>query len=398
MAVSIVDSKIAGAGAAGASLSVNFTLQPTNGKPWIVGAACYFPDSIGQLSVSAPTGLTPRQDLDAGGNVAALLYTKNSSGSDGTTSTVTKTGDNETFAIFAATLDGTSGYDTSGKATTNSATSLAISTDGSVATDGSLAIAIIFKQSGTHTCSMSGWALLTEVRTTTASRTEALVYTKTVNSGAAASGTFTLDSGLATRIKGFIVVYTPSASGPPTATMVKPSGDASIFEGDTVILEGSATGGATPYKNWAWNVVEGGSGTTPGTTQTGTMAFPTAGTWTLQLTVDGDDDQTSDPVMVTITVTAASSAGAVISPLSVKGADSFSQIFIITLENVVLTEASDATSIGDAITLGGLFAGLNHDQVSKINSRQFSLRIYGTLTTTSGFGTIELDESEVESE
>lgn len=337
MAVSIVEAKIAGGGAAAASLSVNFDAQPASGKPWLVSAACYFPDSTGQIAIDLPASLIPTQDLDAGGNLAALLSRKLSSGSDGTTSRITKSGDNETLAISAMTLDGVDAYDTSGKnADGPAATSLAIATDGNVSADGSWAVATIYCQSGTYTHSMSGWTFLDEVVTTTANRTNVHRYLKTVDSGAPAGGTFTVNVGR--RIKGFITVYTAIA-GPPVASIDSPPGDVEIYAGDSVVLEGSATEGSTPYKNWLWKILEGGSGVNNQTSQNpGAVAFPNEGTWTLRLTVDGDDDQTSDPVDRTITVLADSN----IAPVAEAG-----PLQVVTLGDEVTLDGTGSSDADD---------------------------------------------------
>lgn len=85
-----------------------------------------------------------------------------------------------------------------------------------------------------------------------------------------------------------------------------------------------------------------------------------------------------------------------VSPLSIKASSSVSETLTITLIDGVLIDISDAISIAAGLTLGGAFVGLSFDQVTKLNSRQFSIRLYGNLTSSSVFGSIELDESEVE--
>lgn len=304
MAISIVDYAVAGGGVAGSSLSVNFASQPASGKPWIIAGGCFFPDATLQISLSAPASLTATQNLDAGGDLAALLSRKLSSGSDGTASTISKSGDIETLAVAGVTLDGVDSHDTSGKATTSSATSLVVSTDASVANANSMALLFIFAQSlsgGYTPTTPTGWTFLAEATTTTASRTNVHVYYKVVGAGAL-SATWSRSGG-ASRIKGFIDVWSPAIVPPPTASIDSPPGNVEIYEGDSVVLNGSATLGATPYKNWLWTIVEPSSGVANQTTQNpGAIAFPNNGAWTLRLTVDGDDDQTSSPVDRTITV------------------------------------------------------------------------------------------------
>ena len=307
MPVTLVESEIERTGSDQSTQTVNFSAQPSAGNEWVVGSAIFFPPSSpAQHTVTAPASLTSRQDERAGGNLSMQTLSKVSSGSDGTASTTNVTTGAEGLGTIALNLSGAA-YDTSGKATTNSATSLAFASAGNVAVDGSTAYALVSKPGQACTVSMSGWTLLAEVRTTTSSLVEMFLYSKTVNSGAPASGTFVLDTGAGNRIKVQVVVMSPV--DPPTAVMTSPPGSMEIYQNDVVNLEGDATGGDTPYKNWSWSVQEGGSGTTPVTTQDGTMAFPHAGTWTLELTVDGDDDQTSDPVTRTITVLSSSVGG-----------------------------------------------------------------------------------------
>lgn len=97
----------------------------------------------------------------------------------------------------------------------------------------------------------------------------------------------------------------PNSAGAPTVVMDSPPGAIEIYAGDAVVMSATASGGTAPYKNWLWTIAETGSGVSDQTVEDpGSVTFPTAGVWTLTLTVDGNDDLTSTAVTETITVLA----------------------------------------------------------------------------------------------
>lgn len=196
--------------------------QPASGKVWIAASGVYFPDNSTNHTMSAPASLTSRQDGRAGGNLSGWLQSKSSSGSDGSATTANITPDAEGISAVGILMDDAV-YDTSGKANDGpSATSLTITTDASVSVNSSLALAIVFKRGNTCTVSMSGWTLEDESRSTSTADVEAFIFSKTVNSGSTASGTFNMDTGTGTRINGFIIVLSPSNVAP---TVTAPATD-----------------------------------------------------------------------------------------------------------------------------------------------------------------------------
>lgn len=213
MAITEVEVLNDGGGAAVNTFDVDFTSQPASGTLWIAAGACAYPSTTGQISFGAPSDLTLQESLDAGGSIGALCSTKDSSGSDGKTTTFDKSSTAEWISLVAINLSNTNGYDTSGKAFTNSGTSLACSTDENVTDNDSLAYAIVFMEDDSYTASMSGWTLVSEHEDPGADGMVAFVYKKTVNSGAL-SGTFQLDTGSARRIRMFIVVAGPGNDDP----------------------------------------------------------------------------------------------------------------------------------------------------------------------------------------
>lgn len=223
MAISEVETLANGDNAAASALDQDFAIAPANGTHIICAGACYFPDSIGTISFSNPTSLTTHQNQDASGNLAAMLYGKDAGVSEVTAVDWDKTGDIEALAAVAINVSGSTGHDVSGKATTNSATSLTVTADGNTTSDSSRAYLIIFGQQAASYApnTPSGWTLLAEEYTTTASRVGVHVYKKDVDSGSAVSVTWTR-SGTASRIKGFLYVVGPSNVAP---TVTAPATD-----------------------------------------------------------------------------------------------------------------------------------------------------------------------------
>lgn len=313
MAIAVVEHKIGGADAAVTSKSVTFTSpgQPDAGNFWAAFGAVRV--SVGGTkAINTPAGLTVRQSDEVGGQWGILFCDKTSSGSDGVTTTLSQTS-SSAMGLFAINLSGVGALTTSGKANNggSSTDGITVTADGAVAVDGSLAIAVFFRsgtlQGGTPITRLysSGWSELTYVAdfASPVSEVEVYVATKTVN---IVDGTVSCvfdPSGSNSPHAAFIAIYEPASSPPPTASMDSPPGALEIYEGDSVVLAGSATGGTSPYKNWLWTIVESLSGVSNQTVQNpGAVAFPNDGIWTLRLTVDDDLDQGSDPVDRTITV------------------------------------------------------------------------------------------------
>lgn len=217
MAIAQVESLLDANNAVSASTTVTFAVQPSSGNTLLVAVACFFPDGTGQFTATAPSGLTLRENLDAAGSIAALLYSKVSNGADGTSVTGAKTGDNESIAVVAVDISGSNGYDVSGQASTASGTSLEVTC--TATTNGSRAYAVFFPQnvSGGYTpTAPSGWTLLDEEHGATTTLVGAHLYYKDVDAGAV-SATFSRTGG-ASRIKGFVMVVTP-ATVAPTVTV-----------------------------------------------------------------------------------------------------------------------------------------------------------------------------------
>lgn len=317
MAIAVVEHKISGADTAVTSKTVTFTSpgQPDSGNIWAAFGAVRV-ENGSTMAIGTPSGMTTRSSNIVLGQFGILLSDLISSGSNGVNTTLTQTA-SAAMGLFAINL---SGVNTAVAPIVGNANSGATAQDGitvtagsAVAVDGSLAIAVFFRsgtlQGGTPITRDygTGWSELTFVAdfVSPASEVEVYVATKTVN---VADGTVSCvfnPSGTNTVHAGFIAIYEPEPILPPTASMDSPPGSVEIYEGDSVVLNGSATGGATPYKNWLWTIVEALSGVSNQTVEDpGAIAFPNAGTWTLRLTVDGDDDQTSDPVDRTVTVLA----------------------------------------------------------------------------------------------
>lgn len=216
MAISQVETLLDGANAAANALDQDFAVAPANGTHVICAGACFFPDGTGTISFSNPSSLTTRQNQDAGGNLAAMLYGKDAGASEGTAVDWDKTGDAEALAAIAINVDGSNGYDTSGKATTDSDTELTVTADDNTTTDGSRAYLFIFVQqpSGGYTpTTPTGWTLIDEEHSGASNLVGAHVYYKDVDSGSAASGTFSR-TGTAARIKGFVYVVGPGNADP----------------------------------------------------------------------------------------------------------------------------------------------------------------------------------------
>lgn len=214
MAISHIEGIVDGNNAASATLTKAFTNFPTNGNILLTSVGCFFPDATTTLSITTPSGNTLRQNLDAGGDLAAMLYSKVAS-SESKDVTATKTGDNEALAVAAVEIAGSNGYDTSGKATTSSGTQLTVNTDANVTANGSRAYAVFYTQqiSGGYTpTAPTGWTLIAEEHGTNSSYVGVHLYYKDVNAGAL-SATFSR-TGAASRIKGFILVVGPGNDDP----------------------------------------------------------------------------------------------------------------------------------------------------------------------------------------
>lgn len=320
MAIAVVESKIGGADAATTSKTVTFTSpgQPASGNIWAAFGAVRADSAT--KAINTPSGMTQRSVNTVSGQFGILFKDLVSDGTNGVNTTLTQTASTP-MGLFALNL---SGVNTATAPITGNANSGATAQDGitvtaesAVATDGSLAIAVIFRsgtlQGGTPITRNygTGWSELTYVAdfASPAGEVEIYVATKTVN---IADGTVSCvfnPSGTNAVHAGFIAIYAPAAAVAPTVTMDSPPGDVEIYEGDSLVLNGSATGGTTPYKNWLWTIPEEGSGVADQTVEDpGPVAFPNAGTWTLTLTVDGNDDLTSSPVTITVTVLVAVSS------------------------------------------------------------------------------------------
>ena len=278
MPVAIVDPKVAGGVAVGASLSVDFDNQPQAGLPWVAAAGCFFQDTNPDLTIPAPGGLpgTPLEDLRIGGNLGVLLNSKTSSGSDGTTSTAAKSGTQRALAVAAFTVTGSSGIGTTGASDGggNSISSILVETNANVPADNSVAVMMLFKQSiagGSTITWPSGWQEIGKAVTTTSGRCEVYMAKKSVNSGAKAGGTASF-TGTPGRIRGVIVTFSPSAQPvivtvPTAQEMVRRAGntipglDIQASSDVTVTLGASHGTFTAPNAGAAGVTVDSGSGT-----------------------------------------------------------------------------------------------------------------------------------------
>ncbi|OGS81703.1 MAG: hypothetical protein A2061_08415 [Gallionellales bacterium GWA2_59_43] len=123
-------------------------------------------------------------------------------------------------------------------------------------------------------------------------------------------GTFTVsftvtDSlGLSSAAVTRIVTVTPPPNMAPTATISAPAGDVTVAQGGTVTFQGSGTDpdGNTPL-TYSWDF---GGGATNSTQQNpGEVTFDTVGTFIVTFTVTDSLGLASEPVIRTVTVTAA---------------------------------------------------------------------------------------------
>ncbi len=127
---------------------------------------------------------------------------------------------------------------------------------------------------------------------------------------------------------------TPGTVQPLTATIIAPSGNVQITQGDAVVFQGNATGGTTPYQ-YMWSF----SGAAPNSTaqNPGSVTFNTVGTFPIILQATDATGATST-AGITVTVTSSGTN-------------------TIPTASIVTPSANVTITVGQSVTFSGLVAG-----------------------------------------
>lgn len=227
MAVSIVNSQIAGAGAAAASITNNFSAQPDNGNRTTGAGGCWFMEGGSSLSYSAPASLTTLiSAFGANPEMGGFVVYRTSNGSEGTAYTLDKSGTNRSMALLSVNLSGANDPDAYGSnSPTADGTNISVTTDsgadsGNVTANNSLAFFVVLRRSRNEGGSMSftysnSFSELGKAQAlSNDSLTEIYVATKTVNSGSTVTCAWDTSDGTSAGLQAFLFVVPPSNSAP----------------------------------------------------------------------------------------------------------------------------------------------------------------------------------------
>ena len=228
MSIAIVEYKIGGAAAAAASRTNTFTSpgQPASGNYWVGIGGVWYQDTVDTLAMNTPSGLTPAETINVGGQLSGLAKYKVSDGADGVNTIISKSGTARSFGLLSLNLSGVGALNASGQYTSGGSAvdGCTVSTSGNVTKDNCLAIAVFLRRGTLQGGSMSytytsGWTELGFAADWASPADECEIYVayKYVNSGAVASCTFN-PAGTNTNHIAFMLVFEPSLTAPGAPT------------------------------------------------------------------------------------------------------------------------------------------------------------------------------------
>ena len=220
MAITLVQSNIAGADAAAASKSTTLTQPSAGNKLPVIGGQ--WTANAGSPDITAPSGVSEIVTNTVAGNMGITFWEKTASGSGETTYTVTPT-TTDPLCIWAGNISGAGALTTSGSANSGATSQdgITVTASGAVAADGSLALAAFVRRGqlnggNTSYTISSGWTEINKAAdgASPANEAEMYVFSKTVN---IADGTISCTiSGVPSNSQyaAIILVYPPSNNAP----------------------------------------------------------------------------------------------------------------------------------------------------------------------------------------
>jgi len=243
-----------------ATVSVTAASPITTGS-FVVGAGGFYYKQAGNtIDITTPAAMTLAFE-ESTTNFANMMECRTRAswgGGDGDTITTTKTGTNRLGGACVLEYSGVLGVDGTPvhAQTTTAQNSLATGSHGSVSTNGSLAIAIFFRQrtaSGNPTTFSftGGFSEILKVQGSVSSATEVIVATLTVNASDTPATTIS-HTGTASYYVGGIIVLEPVTATPPTVTA-----DATV----TTAIYTNTTGGTAKTLNPTIAITDGTTAT-----------------------------------------------------------------------------------------------------------------------------------------
>ena len=220
MAITLVQSNIAGADVAAASKSVSLTQPAAGNKLPVIGGQ--WTANAGSPDVTAPSGVSEIVTNTVAGNLGVTFWEKTAAGSSETTYTVTPS-TTDPLCIWAGNISGAGALTAYGSANSGATSQdgITVTANAPVAANGSLAIAAFVRRGqlnggNTSYTISSGWTEINKAAdgASPANEAEMYVFSKTVN---VADGTISCTiSGVPSNSQyaAIILVYPPSNNAP----------------------------------------------------------------------------------------------------------------------------------------------------------------------------------------